>query len=169
MGSTSLGALYKKAKDDGAFSDVIPDGDFRLKILRANAGEAKASGAPRLGVQFKVTGDEDGQPLHDDDEAKDASSWVNLNFSDKAAPISFRQLREWGFDDEWLSETETVQQIADALLGIEIAATVGHRNWGKNEENVDNTIKVLYIVTPPAVGAAPVVETAEIVEDDEAY
>lgn len=169
MATTSFGDLYKKAKAEGAFSDLIPDGDFRLEIKRANGGEAKSSGNPRIGVQFLVLGAEGGEELPDDDEAKGASSWLNLNFSEKAAPISFRQLREWGLDDEWLQESESVEQIAEALVGIVFDATVGNRSWGKDNENTDNTIKVLEIVVPPATGAAPIKPKAEPTDDGTGY
>ena len=165
MGSTTFGALYKKAKDDGAFDDVLPDGDFRVEIKRANAKETK-KGDSSIGVQFKIIGEEGGAPIPDDDPAKGKTTWLNLNFSEKAAPISFRQLRDWGFDDEWLSESESAEQIAEALTGIVLDASVGHRNWGANDENVNNTLKVGAVVTPPTVGAAPIVPKADTPDDD---
>lgn len=150
MGSTTtFGALAKKAKEDGAFDDVIPDGDFHLKVASSNAPPEKPGKAPRIGVRFVVVSSPD---VAEDDPVLGKGAWVNLYFSEKAAPISFRQLKSWGLSQEWLEETETPQQIADALLGVVVDATVGHRNWGTDDENTDNTIKVHEVLVPPAVG-----------------
>ncbi len=169
MGSTtSFGALAKKAKEDGAFDDVIPDGDFHLKVAQANAPAEKPGKAPRIGVRFVVVG---GEGVTKDDPAFGKGAWVNLHFSEKAAPISFRQLKSWGFSEEFLEGTETPQQIADALPGIVLDATVGHRNWGTDDENTDNTVKVHEVLTPPAVGGveAQPAKAEEASAEDEGY
>jgi hypothetical protein len=166
MPSTTFGALYQKAKDEGSFDTVIPDGDFRLEITRANGTDK--DGKPRIGAQFKVIAAEGGEALPEDDEALGVATWDNFHFTEKSAAISFRRLRELGLDDDWLAESETPEQIAEALVGIVIDASVGHRRWGKDNENTSNTFKSIVVVTPPAVGAAPVVEKAPV-EDDESY
>ena len=148
MGSTTFGALYKQAKDDGAFDDVLPEGDFQLTLVKANSKETK-KGDSSIGVQAKVTG---GVPESDPVFGK--TTWVNLNFSEKAAPISFRQLKSWGFSDEFLEQSESADQIAEAIPGIVLDTTVKQRSWGANDENVSNDLKVHAVVTPPAVGAA---------------
>lgn len=174
MGSTTFGALYKQAKEDGAFDDVLPEGDFHLKLVKANAKETK-KGDDSIGVQAKVVGG-----VEEDDPVFGKTAWINLNFSEKAAPISFRQLRSWGFDDDFLTESESADQIAEAIPGIVLDATVKQRTWGSNDENVSNDIKVHEVLTPPAVGAAGQAETedkpkrtrkakAETPADDEAY
>lgn len=164
MSSTTFGALFQKAKDDGAFDDVIPDGDFHVEIKRANA-KTTQKGDDSIGVQFKVVGP-------DDDPAKGKTTWLNLNFSEKAAPISFRQLREWGVSEDFLNASERVDDVAEVLPGIVLDVQVGHRNWGANDENVNNTFKVYEVLVPPAAGAAaPKASTrpSEAVADDSGY
>lgn len=155
MGSTTFGALYKQAKEDGAFDDVLPEGDFHLTLVRANGKENAKNGNISIGVQAKITG---GEGLDKDDPAFGKTAWLNLYFTDKAAPISFRQLKSWGFSDEFLAESESVEQIAEAIPGIVLDATVTVRNWGQNDENTANDIKVHEVLTPPAVGAAAAAE-----------
>lgn len=148
MGSTTFGALYKQAKEDGAFDDVLPEGDFHLTLVKANSKETK-KGDASIGVQAKVTGGVD-----ESDPVFGKTTWLNLNFSEKAAPISFRQLKAWGFSDDYLAESESADAIAEAIPGIVLDATVKQRSWGNNDENVSNDIKVHAVLTPPAVGAA---------------
>ncbi len=156
MGSkTTFGALYKKAKDDGAFDDVIPHGEYELTFDRANH-KVNQKGDDRIGVHVKVTG---GIPEDDPDFGK--GTWLNLTFSEAASAIAFRQLGEWGFTDEFLSEAESAEQIADAIAGIVVDATVTTRNWGANGENVSNDIKVHQVLTAPAVGGAKPAEDEE--------
>jgi hypothetical protein len=148
MGSTTFGALYKAAKEDGAFDDVLPEGDFHITLVKANSKETK-KGDASIGVQAKVTGGVD-----KDDPVFGKTTWVNLNFSEKAAPISFRQLKSWGFSDDFLEQSESADQIAEAIPGIVLDATVKQRSWGANDENVSNDLKVHAVLTPPATGAA---------------
>ncbi len=150
MGSTTFGALYKQAKEDGAFDDVLPEGDFVLTLVKANSKPTK-KGDEQIGVQAKVTGGVD-----ESDPVFGKTTWLNLNFSEKAAPISFRQLKSWGFSDDYLAESESAEAIAEAIPGIVLDATVKQRTWGSNDENVSNDVKVHAVVVPPAVGAASV-------------
>jgi len=162
MPSTTFGDLVKKAKESGAFADLIPDGDFTLEIVRAN-GSTNKQGVPRLGVLIKVVGaDPDDEPLADDDDALGASTWLNLSFSEKAAPISFRQLKSFGVPEDFLENAESIEDVAETLAGIVVAASVGHRSWGDNNDRTDNTINVNHVKVPPAIAHVPV-------ESDDAF
>lgn len=147
----NFGDLLKQAKESGAMGDtVIPDGDFTLEVTKSNW---KDTGDGSMGLLVKVVGDEDGQPLPEDDEAANVASWTNLYFSEKAAGISFRQLKAFGFDEDFLANSESGQEIADAAVGIVFTASVGHRNWGKEGDRVSNEFKGIQVITPPSVGA----------------
>lgn len=163
-----FGDLLKQAKESGAMGDtVIPDGDFLLEITKTNCKDPEEG---PIGLLVKVIGDEEGNPLPEGDEAAGVVSWVNLYFSEKAAPISFRQLKDFGFDEDFLAESDDAGVIADAALGIRFTASVGHRNWGKEKDRVSNEFKSITVVTPPAVGGRSVdPQTAAPEPEDEAY
>lgn len=144
-----FGDLLQQAKDSGALGDtVIPDGDFTLEVTKSNWKDKNDS----MGLLVKVVGDDEGQPLADDDEANGVSSWTNLYFSEKAAGISFRFLKSLGFDEDFLANSESGEDIANAATGIQFTASVGHRTWGKDGDRVSNEFKAVTVVVPPAVG-----------------
>lgn len=146
-----FGDLLQQAKESGAMGDtVIPDGDFTLEVTKSNWND-KGDGS--MGLLIKVVGDEEGDDLPEDDEAHNATSWTNLYFSEKAAGISFRTLKQLGFDEDYLAQSESGESIAEAAVGIQFSASVGHRNWGKDDERVSNEFKGIQVVVPPAVGA----------------
>lgn len=154
-----FGDLLKQAKESGAMGDtIIPDGDFLLEITKTNCKDPEEG---PIGLLVKVIAEEDGTPLADDDEAKNVASWINLYFSEAAAGISFRQLKQFGFDETFLAESEDAQSIADAALGIQFTASVGHRTWGKENDRVSNEFKAVTVITPPAVGSVPVEAVVE--------
>lgn len=154
----TFGDLLKQAKESGAMGDtVIPDGDFTLEVTKANW---KDKGDGSMGLLVKVVGDEEGQPLPDGDEADGVASWTNLYFSEKAAGISFRLLKQLGFDEDFLANSDSGQEIADAAPGIVFTASVGHRNWGDNDSRCSNEFKGIAVVVPPAVGGVAVDPTA---------
>jgi hypothetical protein len=144
---------------------VIPDGDFTLEVTKSNW---KDQGDGSMGLLIKVVGDDEGQPLPDDDEAAGVNSWTNLYFSEKAAGISFRTLKQLGFDETFLAQSESGQEIADAAVGIVFTASVGHRTWGKDGDRVSNEFKAITVVTPPSVGGVSV-DPTEPDPDEEAY
>ena len=145
---------------------VIPDGDFTLEITKTNCKDP-AEGP--IGLLVKVVGDENGGALPEGDEANGVVSWVNLYFSEKAAPISFRQLKDFGFDEGFLAESEDAQSIADAATGIKFTASVGHRNWGKDGDRTSNEFKAIKVIAPPAVGGRSLDPQTPAPEADEAY
>jgi hypothetical protein len=143
-----FGDLLKQAKESGAMGDtVIPDGDFLLEITKTNCKDPEEG---PIGLLIKVIGDEDGNELPDGDEAKNVTSWANLYFSEAAAPISFRQLKDFGFTEEFLANSEDAESIANLAQGIKFTASVGHRNWGKEKDRVSNEFKGVKIVAGPA-------------------
>ena len=147
-----FGDLLKQAKDSGAMGDaVIPDGDFLLEVINTNCKDPEEG---PIGLQLAVLGGEDG-PLPEDDPAAKAKTWINLYFSEKAAPISFRQLKDLGFDEDFLANSDSAEAIAEAAKGIKFTASVGHRNWGDNGERCNNTLKGVTVVVGPAVGLDP--------------
>ncbi len=161
-----FGDLLQQAKDSGAMGDtVIPDGDFTLEVTKSNW---KDQGDGSMGLLIKVVGDEEGQPLPDDDDANGVNSWTNLYFSEKAAGISFRTLKQLGFDETFLANSESGQEIADAAVGIVFSASVGHRNWGKEGDRVSNEFKGITVITPPSVGGVAV-DPTDPNPDEEAY
>lgn len=164
-----FGDLLQQAKDSGAMGDtVIPDGDYLLEITKANW---KDDGDGSMGLLIKVLADDEGNELPEGDEARNVSSWTNLYFSPKAAGISFRQLKSFGFDESFLANTESGQEIADNAAGIQFTASVGHRTWGKDGDRVSNEFKQITVVVPPAVGGVSVDPTdAEVVDpEDDGY
>jgi hypothetical protein len=168
MASTKFGDLLKQAKESGAMGDtVIPDGDFLLEVVKTNCKDP-AEGP--IGLLVKVVGDEEGQPLPEGDEANGVVSWINLYFSEKAAPISFRQLKAFGFEEDFLANSESAQVIADAATGIRFTASVGHRNWGDNGSRTSNEFKGVTVVVPPSVGGVEADPQTEAEgPEDEAY
>jgi hypothetical protein len=162
-----FGDLLKQAKESGAFGDtIIPDGDFLLEITKTNCKDPKEG---PIGLFIKVVGDEDGQPLPEDDEANGATAWTNLYFSEAAAGISFRTLTQFGFDETFLAESEDAESIANAAQGIVFQATVEHRKWGKNNDRLSNDFKQITVVTPPSVGAVAPDPTLPFSEDEEPF
>lgn len=142
----TFGELAKQAAASGGTDEIIPDGDFVVRIERANAGTSN-SGDDRIGVMLKVVGaDPDDEPLADDDPALGATSWINLYFSEKAFPISLKQLKEFGLSDSFIEQSDSAEQVADALVGTELVASIGHRTWGTDGDRTDNTIKVRHVV-----------------------
>lgn len=162
MANTTFGGLFKEAKAAGSFDSTLPDGDFVLRVIRANA-KTKDSGQVSFGLQLEVV-----QSEVEDDIGK--KTWTNLYFTEAAAPISFRFLTDIGLDESFIEQAETPDEVAQATVGVEFDAEVGHRNWGKNGENVSNTFKIVGVVTPPAVGGAPdPSEAVTDVEDEEPF
>lgn len=163
MATKKFGDILKEAKESGAMGDtVIPDGDFLLEITKSNCKDPEEG---PIGLLVKVVGDDEGNALSPDDEANGAAAWINLYFSEKAAPISFRQLKSFGFDESFLAESESAEEIANAAVGIRFTASVGHRNWGSEGTRTSNEFKGVEVVTPPAVGSSPVDPTEP--EDNE--
>lgn len=150
MATKKFGDLLKEAKASGAMGDsIIPDGDFLLEITKTNCKDPEEG---PIGLLVKVIGDEDGNELPDGDDAKDVTTWINLYFSEAAAGISFRQLKQFGFEESFLAESESAESIANAAQGIRFTASVGHRVWGKEKDRVSNEFKGVTVVVPPAVG-----------------
>lgn len=157
--------LLEKAKAEGSFDDVIEQGDFRLRIERAN-GKTTQKGDPSIGAQFKVVGGGSGgsgvfEDLAEDDPALGTQGWVNLNFSEKAANISLRQLKSWGIPDEFLETADDAGAVAAVLPGIELDASVSHRAWGANNENLSMNIKVHNVLVPPALAGVEAVDPTD--------
>lgn len=150
MASTKFGDLYKQAKADGSFDDVIEQGDFTLEVVRANSSPTQ-KGDEQIGILFEVKGGPENTDLPDDDAAKGTKGWVNLNFSEKAAPISLKFLRNIGVPDEVLDEAESGKDIAEILPGTVVDATVTHRTWGKDDENTAMNLAIHNVLVPPAV------------------
>ncbi len=152
-----FGDLLKQAKESGAMGDaVIPDGDFTLEVTKTNFNDK--DGKESIGLLWKVLATDEGEDIPEDDEAHNAVGWTNLYFSPAAAGISFRQLKQFGFDETYLAESESVEQVAEAAKGIQITASVGHRFWGTDNDRCSNEFKGITVVVPPAVGAAPLAE-----------
>ncbi len=147
MTTSTFGDLLAQAKKEGAGGAVLPEGDFVLRIVKATS-DAKEGKAPRIGLQLEIIRSD----VEDDVGTK---AWWNLYFSEKAAPISVRQLGELGLSDVFLAGTHGADEVADALVGVEFDAEVSIRTWGKDNDQTSNNFKVVELVTPPAVGANP--------------
>lgn len=158
-----MGGMRQQAIADGAFDNVLPDGDFVLRIIKGN-GKRKADGTPTIGLQLEVVRSEVTEDIG-------KKTWWNLYFTEKALPISFRNLSDLGLSDEFVDNSGEPQELADALVGVEFDAEVSHRNWGKNGENVSNNFKIVELVTPPAVGAGvdPSEAVSDFPEDEEPF
>lgn len=164
-----FGELHKQAKENGAIASLIPDGDFVLECTNAN-GKTNDAGVDSIGLLWKVKGElspESGNinELEDDDPANGASGWQNLNFGEKAVNISMRQLHDLGLTDDFLDNAESVEEVAQACVGIVIDASVGHRNWGDGGKNVAQNVKVVEVLVGPVL--PEVAEDAEVVSGDE--
>lgn len=146
-----FGDLYKQAQEAGAFQSLIPDGDFIIKCLNANSGST-AAGDDKMGFQFEVVSETNGDPIPDDDPAKGAKGWINLTFGEKAAAISMRQLKDFGLTDSFLESADDVDAVAQAIVGAVYDVSVGHRTWGKNGDQVSNTLKVNEVIVAPVQG-----------------
>ncbi len=163
--TASFGDLFKQAKADGSLTDdTLPDGDFTIKIERANGAISK-NGNARIGYLAKITAVD---PDLGDPKDVGKVAWQNLHFSPKAAPISFKALRQLGVADEAVAASGSVEDVAQFLPGIEFEATITH--WG--DDNQNNNIKLTKLLAGP-VGAGrssdddPV--DAEVVEEELAF
>lgn len=159
MATTSMGGMRQQAIADGAFDNVLPDGDFVLRIIKGN-GKRKADGTPNIGLQLEVV-------KSDVESDIGKKSWWNLYFTEKALPISFRNLADLGLSDEFLDQAGEPSDIADALVGVEFDCEVSHRSWGKDNANTSNNFKIVELVTPPAVGHVAVDPTVGESNQDE--
>ena len=159
MAETTWGNLVKEAQAAGSFTDTLPEGDFVLEVVRANA-DHKEGKAPRIGIQWKIIGSE-----YDESDVG-RKAWQNLYFSEKAAPISLRFLGDLGLSDEFIASTSGPDQLAEALTGIRVFAEVGTRTWGKDGDRVDNTFKVNEVIASTAVASTP---TAASEPEEEPY
>jgi hypothetical protein len=165
VATKKFGDLLKEAKESGAMGDtIIPDGDFTLEVTKTNCKDPEEG---PIGLLVKVIGDEDGNELPEGDEAKNVTTWVNLYFSEKAAGISFRTLKQLGFDEQFLAESEDAESIANAAQGIRFAASVGHRTWGKENDRNSNEFKGIRVIVPPAVGGTAADPTPADSEDED--
>ena len=169
MTTSSFGDIFAQAKASGAFDTTVPDGIFVLEIAKGN-GKFKDNGEPTIGLHLKIVAVD---PELGDDSDIGKGTWLNLHFSEKAAPISFRQLVQFGLTEEFIQATAEPQDVANALIGVRVLTDVGHRNWGKGGENVSNTFKIIELVTPPVVcdDADPSegVVDAELVDEEVPY
>ena len=161
MADETFGGLFKQAKASGAFDNTLPDGDFVLRIIKANA-KVKTNGEDSMGFQVEVIKSE----VEDDIGRK---TWTNLHFSEAAAPISFRWLTDLGLSEEFIESAESADQVAQAVVGVEFDCEVGHRNWGKGGENVSNTFKIVSVLTPPAVGSDPSQAVSDVDPEDDPF
>ena len=166
-----FGELYKSAQEAGAIQQVLPDGDFIIECINGNAGTTQA-GDDKIGLQFQINGPEESfsDTINNEgnvvrDPARGAKAWFNLTFGEKAANISMRQLKDFGLTDAFLESAETAEDVANALKGVVLDVEVGHRNWGKNGENVSNTFKVHEVVVAPVLPAVSFSDS----EDEEPF
>lgn len=159
MSEMNFGALVQQAKAAGSFTDLLPEGDgFLLEIVRGR-GDHKEGKAPRIGLQFEVVESE----YEPDDVGR--KGWVNLYFSERAAPISVRQLGDLGLPDDFLANSSSIEQVAEALVGTQVRGDITIRTWGKDGDRHDNVVKVTEVVIPPAVVDGPV-DPSEADEDE---
>ena len=172
----NVAELFAAAQKDGGQDAVLPEGDFAIKVIRGKGNEAEGDKLPRIGLQLEIVGaavlDDQGNTnwTHDpeEDEAIGHKAWTNLYFTEKARRLSFDFIRALGLSDEFVASSQDVQTLADALTGVVFVAETTIRKFGKDGERQANNFKVSEVVTPPAVGAAPV--PSEAVEDeDEPY
>lgn len=157
---TTFGELFQAAKKDGAGGDVLPEGDFAIKVIRAKADQ-KDGKPPRIGLQLEIVGaavlDDEGQTHWTEDAEEDDAigrkAWSNIYFTEKAAPISFRFLGDLGLSDEFIAGSSDVADVADALVGVVFTAGVSVRSWGRDGDQKSNAFKVSELVTPPSIGS----------------
>lgn len=116
MSTIDLQALRAATKDAG-LDWTPPAGANTFQVTKTNVNEPDGSKPGRIGAQLKSTvGPNAGR-----------SFWHNFRFDpskEKATAITFQQLAALGLDDSFFAAAPSLQQVADALLGIEFTCEV---------------------------------------------
>lgn len=107
MSSTSMAAMFKKAKEEGfEFGEGLPNGEYDVAINTTNTGKTQG-GDEKIGIHLKPVS---GAP----------AVWMNQNLmpgNDKALAAFFRVMAGFGLGEDWfLAEPEpTLLQTAERI------------------------------------------------------
>lgn len=154
MSTLNWGDLVKDAGDAGGSYDPLPDGDYDLVVLEAQA-KVSQSGKTMFAIKAQV---ETGA------HAK-RFVWDNLVISPEnqaALGIFFRKMYALGLNRDYFASNPTNAQIESALVGRRFRATIGSRTWqGQKKNEIKNYFNVAASAAAaaaamPAAAAAPV-------------
>ncbi len=151
MSTLNWGDLVKDAGDAGGSYDPLPDGDYDLVVLEAQA-KVSQSGKTMFAIKAQV---ETGAHAR-------RFVWDNLVISPEnqaALGIFFRKMYALGLNRDYFASNPTNAQIEAALVGRRFRATIGSRTWQgqkKNEiKNYYNVVATAAAAAMPAAAAAP--------------
>lgn len=151
MSTLNWGDLVKDAGDAGGSYDPLPDGDYDLVVLEAQA-KVSQSGKTMFAIKAQV---ETGAHAR-------RFVWDNLVISPEnqaALGIFFRKMYALGLNRDYFASNPTNAQIEAALVGRRFRATIGSRTWQgqkKNEiKNYFNVAATAAAAAMPAAAAAP--------------
>ena len=126
MSTFNWGDLLKEAGDTGTY-DPLPDGDYDLVVLEAQATVSQ-SGKTMFKVKSQVEGGPHNKRL----------LWDNLVITTgnpSALGIFFAKMNSLGMPKEYFSSNPSNAQIESALIGRRYRANVGTRVWQGDRRN----------------------------------
>jgi hypothetical protein len=150
MSTLNWSELIKEAADSGSTSyEPLPDGDYELKVLEAEAKQAQ-SGKTMFAIKCQVQGGANANRL----------VWDNLVVSPDNATalgIFFRKMAAMGLTkDAFFDREPTTAQIEQALIGRGFRGQIGSRTYNGQKRN---EIKNYYPSSAAAAGAPAPVQT----------
>jgi hypothetical protein len=146
MSTLNWSELIKEAADSGSTSyEPLPDGDYELKVLEAEAKQAQ-SGKTMFAIKCQVQGGANANRL----------VWDNLVVSPDNATalgIFFRKMSALGLTKEaFFDKNPTNVQIEQAMLGRSFRGQIGSRTYnGQKRNEIKN-----YYPSAATTTAAPV-------------
>lgn len=141
-------ALNDAENDTSDYSQPIPAGDYKVKVLEASAGHA-STGSPMIKLKMEVI---------DDPQYGGRWLWTNLIAkpdSPGSAKMFAKKILGFGLTPEWLSANKpSMQAIATALVGRQAIAPVTVKEYKGKPGNEAGVFKA--IAGQPSPGAVGV-------------
>ena len=163
MATENYGEIYAAAiAESGMGSEVLPDGEYAVKIGSVKKDTAKSNSKFRLGIRLVVQGGP-----HDG-----VSTWVNQTFSPenpKAVAVFLRILKEFGVPQAAITAGYAPEVLADYIpVGGEGIATLGSHAFGTNEDGTPRRfqdVKKFRLTGAETPAAAPAPAAAAPVQE----
>jgi hypothetical protein len=124
MPEFNWGELMSEA---GATLQPIPDGEYELQVTGAKA-MTTSNNKPMLSVRYQVTaGPHTSRPVW--------NNFIISRESPNALGFFFRHMNAHGLGAEYFQSNPSMEQVADALVGRQVHATIGHKPYQGETRN----------------------------------
>lgn len=120
--------LYANAlAEAGAGSEVVPDGEYAVRVAQVRKGQSKANSKPQVGIRLEI--------LEGPNAGK--STWVNQTFTadnPSAIAVYIRIMKSLGVPDSAIAAGVAPADMADYIvIGSLGVATLGSHAWNDNK------------------------------------